>query len=140
MLINLRIHMAVGDGNVLPAVVVEVEKFYAEAKKRNTDWPKVRRADHVSEFAMVVVVVEIVAVLGKVRFDDVGPPVVVVVSGVNAHAGLFFAVGAVGSPGFGANFRESSLAVVVVEHAWGGIVGHVKIEAAVAVIIEPDHA
>src|SRR6266567_4650782 len=132
--------MAVGDENVLPAVVIEVEKLYAKGKKRNTDWPKVRRASHVGEFAVVVVVVEVVAVVGKIRLNDVGPAVVVVIGGVNAHAGLFFAVGAVGCAGLSANFRESALAIIVVEHAGRGIVGDVKIEAAVAVVVEPDDA
>src|SRR5436190_22798314 len=108
--------MAVGDENVLPTVVIKVEKLYAKGKKRNTDWPKVRRAGHVGEFAIVVVVVEIVAVVGEIRFNDVGPAVVVIIGGVNAHASLFFAVGAVAGTSLGANLGQSALAIIVVQH------------------------
>src|SRR5436190_5779125 len=140
MLINLRVDVTIGDENVFPAVVVEVEKLYAKGEMRNADWPKVRRAGKVSKLAVVIVVVKVVAVVGKIRFNDVGPAVVVIIRRVNAHASLLFAVGAVGGAGLGTNFRESALAVVVVKHARGGIVGDVKIEAAVAVVVEPDDA
>src|SRR5437660_11515664 len=140
MLVNLRIHVAIGDEDVLPAIVIKIEKLYAEGKKRNADWPKVRRAGHVGEFAVVVVVVEVVAVVGEIRFNDVGPAVVVVVGGVNAHASLLFAIGAVACASLRTNFRESALAIVVVEHAGRRIIGDVEIEAPVAVVVEPDDA
>src|SRR6266536_1263240 len=109
--------MAVGDEDVFPAIVVEVEKFNAEGEERNADRAEVCGPRHVGEFAVVIVVVEVVAVVGEISLDDVGPAVIVVVGGVNAHASLLFAIGAVGGASLGTNFRESALAIIVVQHA-----------------------
>src|SRR5205823_391430 len=87
----------------------------------------------------MVVVIEIVAVVGKVGLDDVGPAIVVVISGVDAHSGLLASVGAVRHARLRAHFVESAVAVVVIKQAWRRIVGHVHIEAAVLIVVEPKH-
>src|SRR6266480_4771667 len=109
--------MAVGDQDVLPAVVIEIKKFNAEGEIRDANWAEACRAGEIGELAVVIVVVEVVAVVGEIRLNDVGPAIVVVVGGVNAHAGLLFAVGAVAGASFNANLSESTFAVVVVKHA-----------------------
>src|SRR5215475_7661141 len=61
MPIYLRIHVAVGYEDVLPAIVVKVEKFHTKGEKRNADRTEVRCSCKIGEFAVVVVVIEIVA-------------------------------------------------------------------------------
>src|SRR5262249_5547043 len=117
MLVHLRIDVPVSNKNILPAIVVEIKKLDPEGKKRNTDRPKIRGASHVSKLAVPIVVVEIVAVIGKIRFHDVWPAVVVIVGGIHTHSGLLFAIGAIGCSGLGAHLGESALTVVVVEQA-----------------------
>src|SRR5258708_4006032 len=109
VLVYLRIDVAVGDENILPAVVVEVEELQAEAEKRNADGAEVGGAGKVGERAVVVVVKKIVGVVGEIGLCDVGPAVIVVVGGIDAHAGLFAAIAAVGDPGLYADFGKSSL-------------------------------
>ena len=76
----------------------------------------------------------------KLVFDDVGPAVVIVVGGIDAHAGLLASVRTVSHARFCAYLGETALAVVVVEQAGRRIVGYVKIEAAVEVIVQPQNA
>ena len=113
----MRVYVAVGDEDVGPAIVVVVEKLRAKAQIRIADRSNARRAGHVSELAVAIVVIEIVFIVGEIGLHYVGPAVAIVVRGINAHAGLFVAVGTVGYSGLGADFGESSLAIVVVELA-----------------------
>src|SRR6266851_4921723 len=68
------------------------------------------------------------------------PTVVVVVSGIDAHPSLFAAIGAVCYAGWYAYFGEASLAITVIKHAGGRIVGDVEIEATVQVVVQPHDA
>src|SRR5439155_4123837 len=52
---------------------------------------------------------------------------------------LFPAIGAIGHTGLGAHFVKSAMAVVVIKQARRGIVGYIQIEAAILVVIEPEH-
>ncbi len=92
MLVHLGIHVAVGDEDVGPAIVVEVEKFYPEAEERNADRTKAGASRQVGELAVAIIVIEVVGVVGEIGLDDVGPAVVIVVGGVDAHAGLLASV------------------------------------------------
>jgi hypothetical protein len=84
--------------------------------------------------------VEIVGVVGEIRLHDVRPAVAIVVGSIDAHAGLLAPVGTVSYTRFGADLRESALAAVVVKQAGRGIVRHVEIEAAIFIVVEPQHA
>ncbi len=88
----------------------------------------------------MVVVVEVLGVVGKVALHQVSPAVVVVVGEVRAHARLLLALAAVGNSRLHADVGEGAVAVVVVKRAGRGIVGHVDVGPAVAVIIAPHHA
>ena len=88
----------------------------------------------------MIVVIQVVGIVGEIGFDDIGPAVVIVVGGVDAHAGLLASVGAVGDARFRAHFGETAFAVVVVKQAGRRVVRHIKIEAAVEVIVQPENA
>src|ERR1039458_2443564 len=129
--------MTISDENVRPAIVVVVEKLRAKTEIGIADGSNPGRSGQVSEFAVVIVVIEIVVVVGKIGLHNVGPAVAIVVRRINAHAGLFMPIGTVRHARLGADFGKSTLAVVVVEQAWRRVVGYVKIEAAVFVVIQP---
>src|SRR5579864_7815715 len=140
MSVHLRIHMSIRDNYVHPAIVVVVEKLHAKAKKRNADRPKSGGPSLVGEAGVVVVVVEVVGIVGKVGFYQVWPAVIVVIGAVHPHAGLGQAVGAESHSGLHSHLREPSFAVVVVKPTGAGVIGDVKIEAAVLVVVQPNDA
>src|SRR6476646_4830261 len=72
MLIHLGIHVAVGDKNVGPAIVVEIKKLYPKTEEGDADWSKAGTSRQVSELAVVVVVIDVVGVVGKIGFCNVG--------------------------------------------------------------------
>ena len=83
--VQLRIHVTVGDEDVLPAVVVEVEEVHAKADVLPVDaeaGPEARDLER----TRTVVPVQRGDLLGEVRADDVEPTVGVVVSYTDAHA------------------------------------------------------
>jgi len=123
---HLRIHVAVGDENVGPAVVVVIEKLHAKTQIGIADGAHARRARKVGELAIAIVVIEIVVIVGKVVLRDVRPAIAIIVGRVDAHAGLFSPVGTVGHACLGTDLAESTLAVVVIEQARRRVVGYVK--------------
>src|ERR1700745_150436 len=139
MSVDLRIHVSVCYENVWPAVVVVIEELHTKTQKGNAHRAEAGRASQVGELSGVVVVIESVGVIGKVGLDDVGPAVVIVVGGIHAHAGLFAAIRTIGDPGSHANFAEAALAIIVVKQAGGRIVGHVQVETAIPVVIQPKY-
>ena len=66
--------------------------------------------------------------------------VAVVIGGRDAHAGLRFAVGAVGHAGFDGDLGERAVVVVLVEGGGGGVVGDVDVGPAVVVEVGDQHA
>ena len=137
---HLRIDVTIRNENVGPAVVVVVEKLRAKTQIGIADGTNPRRAGQVGELAIVIVVVEVVVIVGKISLHNVRPSVAIVIGRVNAHAGLFSSVGTVGHARLGADFGESTVAVVVIEQARRRVVRDVKIEASVLVVIQPQDA
>src|SRR6266404_94666 len=139
MLVNLRVDMSIRYKNIRPAVIIEIRKLHPEPEKRNTDRRKSRRPRHIRKSAVMVVVIQIVAVVGKISLHNVRPAIVVIVSRIDAHSGLLASVSAVCHSSLRPDFVKSAMAVIVIKQAWRRIVGHVQIEAAVLVVIEPKH-
>jgi ribulose kinase len=65
----------------------------------------------------VIVVIKVVGIVRKIRLDDVGPTVMVVVGCIDSHSSLFTTVCAVCDTRLSPSFGETALTVVVVEHA-----------------------
>ena len=84
--------------------------------------------------------VEIVRIVGEVGFYNVGPAVAIVVRAVDSHPGLLVSIGAVGNADLGTHFSESTFAVVPIQQAGRGIIGHIEIDAPIFVVVEPKHA
>src|SRR5690242_18926278 len=140
MTVHLRIHMPIRHKYVHPAIVVVIEEFHAKPKKRNADRAETGGPGLICKAAVVVVVVEVVGIVGKIGFHQVWPAVVVVIGAVHPHAGLGQAISAESHSSLHSHLRKSSFAVVVVKAAGAGIVGNIKVQAAVLVVVQPDDA
>src|ERR1700730_4130283 len=112
---HLWIHVTIRDENVGPSVVVIVKKLRAKTEIWIADGTNPCRARQVGELAIVIVVVEVVGIVRKIGLHNIGPSVAIVVGRVHTHASLFASVGTVGHASLGADFGESTLAVVVIE-------------------------
>src|SRR5205823_973938 len=95
MLVDLWIHVTVSDKDVLPAIIVKIQELDPKAKEGNADGTKARAPRQIGELTVVVVVIEIVAIIGKVGLHDVRPAVMIVVDGINAHACLLSSIRAI---------------------------------------------
>src|SRR5215831_17245856 len=115
MSIDLRIDVTIGNPNIRPAIVVEIEKLGAKTKERDAYRSNIRRTCQVGELAMVIVVVEVVGIVGEIGLEDVRPSIAIIVGGVDPHASLLAAIGAIRDTSFGAYFLESAFAIVMVE-------------------------
>src|SRR6266550_9333551 len=118
----LRINVPVSNEQIGPAVVIEIKKLCAKPEERNADRADSRCACNICELTIVIVMVEIVGIVGEIRFHNVGPAIAIIVSSIDAHARLFSPVGTVSHARFGADLRESAFAVIVVKQAGRGIV------------------
>jgi len=88
----------------------------------------------------VVVVVEGVHLAVDVRDEQVHPSVLVVVSGVDAHAGACMAFGAVANVGLRTNLFELSVAAVDEKKVCDRVVGDKEVQAAVIINIAGHHS
>src|SRR5262249_51828459 len=59
---------------------------------------------------------------------------------INSHAGLFSAVGAICDPGLRSRLCKSALAIIVIEQAGRRIIGYVKVQATVPIVVQPQHS
>src|ERR1700751_263839 len=119
IVIHLRIDVAVGHEQVLPSIIVEVEELNAETKERDAHGPDPGDSRQVGKLAISVVVIQVVGIVRKIGLYYVGPPVVIVVGGINSHSSPLPPIGTVGHPGTDAHFFETTVAIVMVEKAWG---------------------
>src|SRR5258708_14938741 len=137
--INLGIDMTVGNENVWPSVVVRIKELQTESEERDTDWAEVGGTCQVGEFAMVIVVKQVISIVREIGLRDVGPSVVVVIRGVDPHTSLLPAVAAVGHPGLGPYFGNPPFTVAVIDHARRRGVGDRRLEPAVGARAYPHH-
>ena len=138
-LLDFRIDVAVADQNVGPAVVVEIEEAAAPAEKLRVR-AEAGGEGGVFEGAAAEIVIERRSVAGEIGFHEVEIAIEIIIGGGNAHARLRFAVGTEGAAGFDGDVLESSVLLVVVERAGGGIVGDIDIGPAVVVEVGGENA
>ena len=136
----MRIHLSRGDEDVLPPVVVVIDKPGSPADKGHRDLGDPGRHGPLDEGAVVLVVIQVIVVVGEIRLRDVEPAVVVVVAEIHPHACLFGAVVGQRRSGQQADLLERPVAFVVVEETWTGVVRHVDIGPPVVVIVADGHS
>src|SRR2546425_633609 len=123
------------DEKVLPAVVVVIEEANAPPGMQHGDAAETAGEAGVRKAAVAGVLINRVALIGKIRDDKIGQTVVVVIGEVHAHAGERAAVAIDSDTGEEANFFERAVALVVIQKLDHGIVGNENVDVAVAVVI-----
>ena len=132
---DLRIHVAVDDEDVQPAVVVEIDEGDAPSEPAGVE-PDSSREGAILAEALAAIRVQRRGVSREVGLEEVDCPVAVVVADGDAHARLRLAVLAVGAAGFDADILEGSVLVVHVQRARVRVVRHVQIDPPVVVEVE----
>ena len=133
--LDLRVDVAVDEEQVEPAVLVEIEEPDAPPEPPRVQADAARKRPVLAQ-PLPVVGVQRRRVAGEIGLEDVDGPVAIVITDRDAHAGLRFAVLAVGAARRDADVRERAVRVVQIQRAWIRVVGHVQIDPAVVVEIE----
>src|SRR5947208_7266775 len=127
--------MSLRNEEIFPAIIVVIEQMRTPTGKSKSPAAHAGRVGHILEAAFAVVVKEVIAFIRKVRDDNVGATVIVVVAEVSPHPCKRFAVLIVGNACRKADFGERAISVVVVQEARHRIVGDKDVREAVVVII-----
>src|SRR5258708_456298 len=109
--IHLGENMTGHEKQVFPAVIIEIEKAAAPPDVARVARQSSRRGDIV-KLAVAAIMVESLALIGKIRAENVEPAVAVIVGGRDAHAGHRLAVLVIGDAAKQGLFRERPLALV----------------------------
>src|ERR1700687_590995 len=115
--------MPLRNEEVLPAIIVVVEQVRAPTGKSESRAAHARLVGHILKGAVAIVLIEVIALVGKIGDNDIWVAVVIEVAEVGAHPGKRFAVLIVGNACEQANFGERTVSVVVVQETLHGIVG-----------------
>ena len=132
--------VALSDEKIFPAVIVVIQKANAPSGVQHSGAGDAGAEAGVIKSGVAIVLVERVALVGKIGDDQVRPTIIVIVGKVDAHAGVGAAVAVNGSLREETHFFKSSVAFVVVEIFDHRIVGHEQIDVAVAIIVRDGDA
>src|SRR5579864_9272094 len=102
--------MAVGDENIDPTVVVEVDETYAPAQEAGI-LAEAGLKGFILEDQIALVVVETRRIAGEVGLDYVEIAVAIVVGSRHAHSRLRFAVRAIGDTRLDGHVGESAVVI-----------------------------
>src|SRR5216683_2966269 len=137
--IHFRVDVAVGEEQIGPAVVVEIEKRDAPAEVLRVE-PESRGKGFVVEGAVAIVAVERGGIVGEIGFEQIEFAVAVVVGNGRAHAGLLAPVVVESGAGDDGNVGERAVVIVVVKNAGGAVAGDINVRPAVVVVIKSGNA
>ena len=116
VLVHLWIYVTIRDEDVGPPIVVNVKEFQAEPEERDADGPEIGQTGKICKFSVAIIMKQVIGVVREIGFSNVGPPVVVVITGVDSHPRLFPTIAAVCDAGPRSNFAKSAFAVAFVQH------------------------
>ena len=133
------VDVAVGRGQVEPAVVVGVEEGDAEAQQATAGDGQAARCGRVDEDAAAQVAVERRRLAVEVGDGQVDEPVAVEVPRGDPHAGLVDPRGIAGHAGGVADLLEPHPAEVAEQEIGRGVVGDEQVDPAVVVEVGGDH-
>ena len=126
--------MTVGEENILPPIVVKIEKSRAESQILPVDAEAGGQAG-VMKRAVSVIPVQRGYLIGEVSPDNVEPAIPIVIANSDAHAGHRRAIPVERRPGRHSDFAEGAVVIVVIEQAGGGVAGHIDIGPTVVIEI-----
>src|ERR1700676_823154 len=134
--LDLIFDVAVGDEDVLPAVVIVVEEETAEAERyerRTTDF---RARSFIHEQAVAFVVVEREHLVCKICNDEAGAAGTVIIHSINAHAGAGHAIFAERDASRNGTLFEGAILFIQVELVGLRVVGDQDVGPSVVVVVE----
>src|SRR5438552_15046005 len=132
--IDLRIHMTVGDDQVFPSVVVDIQKCGAPSKILGVHRQSGRNGG-VVEVISTQISVQSVRVVCKVSLENIQKAVAIEVACRHTHSCLLAAVFVVRYASLPGDLLNALACQVVVVQVWRGIAGHVDIGPPVIVKI-----
>ena len=137
--IHFGINVPVDHHQVRPAAIVEIEKHRTPTEILHV-LAQAGATGHVGELPVAVVAIQRRRILREIRFEDIRPPVTVVIAHRRAHAGLLAPI-FVKRDARGQRFvGKRAVAIVVIQNARLAVAGHEHIRPAVVVIVEGGHA
>ncbi len=132
--------MPVHHENVRPAVVIKIKKCRAPAHVGNCRRRHARLERNVGEARSSIIAKQVFVFLGEVRDENGKAAVMQIIAESDSHGALLGAVLTYGGPGQEAHFLEMAFAFIAIVKVRRGIVGHKKVQAAIAVEVRPNGA
>ena len=126
--------MAVDVQNVLPAILIDIEKGRAPAEKLRMNAESGAHRD-IGKRHLAQVAIERRRVVGEIGLEDIELAVAVVVAGGGTHAGLLAAVFVQGRPGHDTLLGKRTVPTVVKQQAGGGVASDKDVGPAVVVVV-----
>ncbi len=114
--LDFRVDVSVDLHNVLPAVVVHIDKPTTPGHVLIVD-ANAGRKRNITESSIAVIVIEVAGVVREVGFENVEPPVAVVICNPHTHASLLVAIFAVRATGHNCDIGERAVVIVVKQNA-----------------------
>src|SRR6266849_6624216 len=133
--VHFGVDVTVGQEQIGPAVVVNIEKHDAPAKILRVQ-AETGGESFVVERGVAIVVVESRGIVGKICLEQIEPAIAIVVRDGGAHAGLLAPVIIKRRARNNGDVRESAVVIVMVENAGGAVARDINVRPAVVVIVE----
>ena len=131
--------MAIGNKEVLPAIVVKIQKPRAPLHVFVRDRTEASLVGNIFK-ASSIVVIESTVILSEVRDQKVQPAVVIIVAHSDTHGRLSPSLPVDRTSGFKGDFFKRSVTFVAPEKIGDGVICHVNVRPSVVVVIDPSHA
>ena len=138
--VNLRIHVTVGYQQIEVAIVVKVKEPRAKAHVRPPDTPQGRFGADIRKGAVALVAIEGIVLVFKMRGEQVGPAVVVVVAPSHPHARLDLSAAAVGQAGWEGAVGKATIAAIAIKKVRARVVGYEQVGPAIGVGVRKQDA
>ena len=122
--VDLRIHVAVGHQQIEISIVVIVEKARTKTHVRPSHARQGSFRADIRKGAIAVVAIEGVVLVCKMRGEQIGASVVVVVAPSYPHARLDLSSAAIGQAGRKRAVSKAAIAAIAIKKVRAGVVGH----------------
>src|SRR5579863_527276 len=137
--IHFRINVAVDSKNIRATIVIDIDKHGPPSQIMRVE-AEANVEDCCGERAIAIIAIERRGIVGKIRLENVGAAVVIVVSDSRTHAGLFASILIEGHAGLRGDVDEGSIFLVVIKNAGGAVAGHVDVGPAIVIVVESGNA
>src|SRR5580658_5155561 len=134
----LRIDVPIDEKDILPAIVIEIDKGIAPTYITSCASSDSRGYGDIREAHPAVIAIKCGVFIVEVRYQQRHAPGVQIISPGNTHIGLPRTAIAQPHARREADFLENAPAVALVKIVWLAVVGHEEVQLAVVVEVGPD--